>query len=676
MIKTRIAVAVFMAAFALAPASAASAKKPAKAKTGASAVKSSKSKAGASSVRAARSGAKQMNAKSGAKQTKAKAGAKATAKNARGTKYASAPARETPRMAAPVSAPLAAPVSTPAEPVSREAGGDRRFNTVSMQFLGALWRIDPESAIAAGKYDSAAALTIPSAATREKQLAFIDEWLGKFGKIDPFKLSDKQRTDHALVVNKLKSDRWYLTTFREYEWNPAIYNIAAPLDLILGSEYAAKPQRLRTLLKRLAEVPAYFQAAQASIANPTHEHTQLAIEQAPGTITVLADLGKAAQESVLTTAEKNQFAQRIAAAGTALINYTEFLRDLDRRQQANRSARSFRIGRALYEAKFGHDVQASVGAEQMYQKALAAREQLLQRMDTLSDELWAKTMGNAAKPAERTAKIGMVIDRLSANHVAPRDFFPEIRRQIPVLQDWVTKNNLLTLDPQKPLVVRETPLYQRGVAGASIDAPGPYRPQDRTFYNVTPLDGLTPEQAESTLREYNYWILQILNIHEAIPGHYAQLVYANKSPSLIKSLFGNGAMVEGWAVYGERMMLESGYGENTPEMWLMYSKWNLRTVTNTILDYGVHVQGMTEAQAMDLLVRQAFQSRAEAAGKWRRVQYSSVQLTSYFSGYSEIMELREQRRQALGPRFVLKDFHEQLLSYGSAPVKVIRELMQ
>jgi uncharacterized protein (DUF885 family) len=269
----------------------------------------------------------------------------------------------------------------------------------------------------------------------------------------------------------------------------------------------------------------------------------------------------------------------------------------------------------------------------------------------------------------------MVIDKLSANHVAREDFFPEIRRQIPMLQDWVIKNNLLTLDPNKPLEVRETPVYQRGVAGASIEAPGPYRPQDRTWYNVTPLDDATPEQAESTLREYNHWILQILNIHEAIPGHYAQLVYANKSPSIVKSIFGNGAMIEGWAVYGERMMLESGYGDNAPEMWLMYSKWNLRSVTNTILDYNVHVLGMTQDQAMDLLTRQAFQTQREAAEKWRRATLTSVQLASYFSGYSEIMELREERKQALGNKFSLKEFNEQFLSYGSAPVKVVRELM-
>lgn len=562
-----------------------------------------------------------------------------------------------------------------ASAIAGENSRDRTMNYLSGQFLTNLWRLDPESAISAGKYDGAANLTIPDAANRQRQLAFINEWLEKFGKLDGGKMSDKQRTDLALLTNKLQSDRWYLTTFREFEWNPAMYNVASSIDFILNTEYAAQPQRLRTLLKRIATVPQYYLAARASIVNPTREHTQLAIAQSAGVLSVLDDLNKAAQASILTPTEKQLYNARVTAARTAVQGYAAWLTEQDAALAQN-GARSFRIGKELYEQKFNYDIQASVSAEQMYQKALAAREKLLEHMDSLSDELWTKTMGNVAKPQDRTDKIGMVIDKLSSNHVAPADFVPEIRRQIPQLQEWVTSHNLLTMDPQKPLVVRETPPYQRGVAGASIEAPGPYRPQDRTYYNVTPLDGETPEQAESSLREYNHWILQILNIHEAIPGHYTQLVYANKSPSLIKSIFGNGAMIEGWAVYGERMMLESGYGNNEAEMWLMYSKWNLRSVTNTILDYSVHVLGMTEAQAIDLLTRQAFQTRREATEKWRRVQLSSVQLTSYFSGYSEIMDLREQRKQALGSRFVLKDFHEQFLSYGSAPVKVIKELMQ
>jgi uncharacterized protein (DUF885 family) len=564
----------------------------------------------------------------------------------------------------------AAPVAAPAE--RRQ---DRSMNNLTGQFLNALWRIDPESAIAAGKYDTAATLTIPDPATRAAQLAFIDEWQAKFAKINASQLSDRQRTDLALLNNKLAADRWNLSTFREFEWNPALYNVASPIDYILHTEYASEPQRLRTLLKRIANIPAYYDAARNSISNPTREHTQLAVAQGPGVLAVLGELDKVAQASILTPTEKQLYTRRIDAARTAVEAYTVWLSELDK-TMATTGARSFRIGRDLYEQKFAYDIQAGVTAEQMYQKALAAREELLTRMSSLSDELWDKTMGATAKPADRSEKIGMVIDKLSSNHVARQDFVPEIKRQIPILQQWVTSHNLVDIDQSKPLIVRETPAYQRGVAGASVEAPGPYRPQDRTYYNVTPLDDETPEQAESSLREYNHWILQILNIHEAIPGHYTQLMYANRSPSVVKTIFGNGAMVEGWAVYGERMMLESGYGDNAPEMWLMYSKWNLRSVTNTILDYSVHVLGMTREQAIAMLTKQAFQTEREATEKWRRVQLSSVQLTSYFSGYSEIMELREQRKQALGARFDLKKFHEQFLSYGNAPVRVIKELME
>ena len=657
-ITSKFAVALLVASMSLAPLGleAREAGKPV-------AAKSSKASNGAKSAKASKA-AKTSKAKS-TKSAKGK-GSQASKKTGKGKAAVAAGAS-----ASSASSRTSAP-SGIAAPAERRQ--DRQFNSYSVQFLNGLWRLDPEAAIAAGKFDTAAAQSIPSPEYRAQYLAFIDEWLRKLNAIQPASLSTRQRTDHAILINKLNADRWYLTTFREYEWNPAMHNIAGPMDTLLNTEYASKPQRLRTLLRRLAHAPAFYQAAQASLVNPTREHIQLAISQAPGTITVLADLGQAAQESILTQQEKDLFARRVAEAGNALIGYVDFLTELEKRQQVDGSARPFRIGKALYEAKFGHDIQSGLSAEQTYQKALAAREALLARMDTLSDELWPKHMAGVAKPTDRFRKIGMVIDKLSARHVAREDFLPEIRRQIPQLQDWVTRNNLLSLDEKKPLVVRETPMYQRGVAGASIEAPGPYRPQERTYYNVTPLDGLSAEQAESTLREYNHWILQILNMHEAIPGHYAQLVYANRSPSLVKSLFGNGAMIEGWAVYSERMMMESGYN-NEPEMWLMYSKWNLRSVTNTILDYSVHVLGMNEAQAMDLLTRQAFQTQREAAEKWRRVQLTSVQLTSYFSGYNDIMELREQRKQALGERFDLKAFHDQFLSYGSAPVRTIRELM-
>jgi uncharacterized protein (DUF885 family) len=268
-----------------------------------------------------------------------------------------------------------------------------------------------------------------------------------------------------------------------------------------------------------------------------------------------------------------------------------------------------------------------------------------------------------------------------------------IEQQIPVLIEFIKKKDLIYIDPTKPLVVRKEPAYMAGLAGASVSSPGPYDKNGNTYYNVGSLSGWTKERAESYLREYNYYILQILNIHEAIPGHYTQLIYSNQEPvmsdstkrkssNIIKSIFGNGAMIEGWAVYTERMMLENGYGapegsnDAEPEMWLMYYKWNLRSTCNTILDYGVHVNNLSKEEALKLLTKEAFQQQAEAEGKWRRVTLSQVQLCSYFTGYTEIYDFREELKQKMGASFQLKQFHEKFLSYGSAPVKYIKELMQ
>jgi uncharacterized protein (DUF885 family) len=293
----------------------------------------------------------------------------------------------------------------------------------------------------------------------------------------------------------------------------------------------------------------------------------------------------------------------------------------------------------------------------------------------ISKELWPKYFDKKPMPSTDLEIVKMMIDKLSEKHVARDSFQIAIERQIPTLIEFIKQKDLIYIDPSKPLVVRKEPAYMQGVAGASISAPGPYDKNGNTYYNVGTLANYTKEAAESYLREYNYYILQILNIHEAIPGHYTQLVYSNQSPSLIKSLFGNNAMIEGWAVYTERMMLENGYGGGTPEFWLMYYKWHLRSVCNTILDISVHTKEMKKEDAIKFLVNEAFQQQAEAENKWRRVSVTQVQLCCYFTGYSEIYDFREELKNKMGDKFNLKNFHEKFLSYGSAPVKDIRALM-
>ena len=552
---------------------------------------------------------------------------------------------------------------------------DRFRRAFGEQFFDRFWQLNPDWAMSIGYYKYADRLVVPDAASRTETLAQLDRWLKQVRDIDPSTLSAAVRADRAMLETEFLAEKWALEELRGWQWNPSVYNVAEPFALLRDLTFAPLDERLRLFSKRLERVPAYYAAAKANIANPTREHTQLAIDQNRGALAVFGpDLEHTLEMSGLSAAERSTFNQRLAAARAAIEDYARWLEALDERL-ATGAPRSFRLGKELYAPKFAFEIQSGDTAEALYSRALAEKDTLHARMTILAELLWPKYFPNEAAPSDALVTIGRVIDRLSDEHVAPADLVREVERQLPELTKWVNEHHLLELDESKPLIVRETPPHKRGIAGAGIDAPGPYDASAPTYYNVTPLDGERAERAESWLREYNRWMLPVLNIHEAIPGHYVQLVYANRSPSLIKSIFGNGAMIEGWAVYAERAMLESGYGEHRAEAWLVYSKWNLRSVCNTILDYGVHVLGMTEAEAMDLLTRQAFQTEAEATEKWRRVQLTNVQLTSYFSGYAAIVDLRETLKRERADTFDLKRFHEQFLSYGSAPVRVIRGLM-
>jgi uncharacterized protein (DUF885 family) len=547
---------------------------------------------------------------------------------------------------------------------------DGKFDHYKDGFVTSLWKINPGWASGVGyhKYDSI--LSIPDANEEKKQLDFVHAQLDSLKQFDLDLLSDNNKTDFQLIKNQLESTIFSIEEMKSGEWNPAEYNVCGAFSEILNGKYETLEVRLRSFNAKMKAIPAYYQTAKKNIKNPTIEHTELAIAQNLGGSSVFdADLKPVLEKSKLTAIEKKQILDRAAVATKTIADYAAWLKALP-----NKTPRSFRLGSALYAKKFNFDIQSSYTADEIFKIAVDHKKDLHDKMFVLADKLWTKYKGNAPKPADKLDLIKQVIDKISLQHTTPEKFQSEIEKQIPELIAYVKKKDLLYIDPSKPLVVRKEPAYMAGVAGASISAAGPYDKNANTYYNVGSMAGWTAENSESYLREYNDYILQILNIHEAVPGHYTQLVYSNQSPSIIKSILGNGAMVEGWAVYAEKMMLESGY-KNSDEMWLMYYKWNLRTTCNTILDISVHTKNMSKEAALSLLTKEAFQQQAEADGKWKRVTLSQVQLCSYFTGYTEIYNLREELKKQEGTKFNLKQFHEKFLSFGSAPVKYIKELM-
>ncbi len=553
---------------------------------------------------------------------------------------------------------------------------DKAFSKFSASFIDQFWQLYPGHAVYAGFYQYDNLLPIPDIKTQKKELAFHQKQLALLTTINPDTLNAKNASDFYILKNQIESEIWSATELKSGQWDPSQYNVAGVFGVILNTPYKPLNERLKTIIERMNHIPAYYQAAQNNLTNPTLTHTLLAVQQSKGTLALFENsIASKIAKSTLPKKDKQLFTQRLNTSSAAIKHYINWLDQKAIALEKSTTAKDFRIGKDLYEKKFKYDIFSSYTAKELFTKALSEKERVHQEMIKIADTLWPKYFKDTKKPANKLTMVKAIIDHISVKHVKRDEFVNSIRRQIPELEAFVLQHDLITMDKDKPLVVRETPEYQRGFAGASINAPGPYDAAANTYYNVTPLDNFNDDEAESYLREYNHWLLQILNIHEAVPGHYTQLVHSNKSKSLIKSIFGNGAMVEGWAVYTERMMLEEGYGDNEPELWLMYYKWNLRVIMNSILDYSIQVNGLTEDKALDMMVNQAFQEPAEAQGKWRRATLSQVQLTSYFTGYSEIYQLREELKKATGDKFNLKDFHDQFLSFGSAPVPIIKKLM-
>lgn len=553
----------------------------------------------------------------------------------------------------------------------QELKDDSSFGNYENRFLDGFWKLNPDWATSVGyhKYDSL--LLVPNDQNRDKMVHFAKVQLDSLSRFDVNILSQSNKIDYQIMQNQLQETEWSAQQLKAYQWDPSSYNVIGTFAYILNEHYEPLGKRLRSFYEKMSGIPSYYKEAEKQIKNPVTELTDLAIEQHLGGIgTFEKDFEDSLKKANLPAAEQKQMTDRARSSAEVIKGFTAWLKALK-----NDKPHSFRLGKDLYNSKFKYDIQTDLTAQQIYNAAVERKKHVHAEMAKISKELWPKYFGSRPMPADSLEMIATLIDTISSKHTTPGDFQQAIENEIPKLTAFVKAKDLVTLDPSKPLIIRKEPGYMAGVAGASMSSPGPYDKNGNAYFNVGSLVGWSTVKAESYLREYNDYTLQILCIHEAIPGHYVQLLYANNSPSLIKSVFGNGAMIEGWAVYSEQMMLDNGFDDNSPEMRLMWYKWHLRSVCNTILDYSVHAENMSKQEAIKLLTHDAFQQSAEAEGKWKRVTVSSVQLDSYFTGYKEIMDLRDSWKKKQGDKYKLKDFNERFLSYGSAPVKLIKEAL-
>ncbi|MEP7127567.1 MAG: DUF885 domain-containing protein [Chitinophagales bacterium] len=551
---------------------------------------------------------------------------------------------------------------------------DLSFDAFSNRFLDAYWKQNPAAAISIGYGKYYELLKVPDNAAFAGDVMFSKQYLDSLKLFNNEQLSDKNKIDFKIIENQLRSTIWYIDTFKIQQWDPSSYNLSNECYEIINQDYAPLNDRMKILSQHLQHAVQYFAAALQMIHQPTREYTELAIHQNSGGQDIFgASLTDSINISTLTQTEKDTLQKRVDRTLTAIKNYVAALNGM--LADKNMQFRSFRIGESLYNSKFKYDIVTDYSPKEIFQQALAAKNNYHPAMFDIANQLWLKYCGTKEKPADSLLLIKAVIDAVSLHHAAPEYFVDTIKKQINALERFIIKQDLFNYDTAYPLQVRIMPAYMSGVSLASASQTPPYQKNAVTYYNIADLTAVPHERAESQLRENNDWMLSILSIHEGIPGHCLQGVYNSKSPDVLKAVFANGAMVEGWAVYTERMMLDNGWKKDEPEMWLMFYKWSLRECCNVIIDYNMQCTNYSKEDFVNLLTKEAFQETAQVEEKYHRAMVSQVQLCSYFTGSTEINALREKYKQQHSTAYSLKDFHEKFLSYGSAPVKFIGELM-
>jgi uncharacterized protein (DUF885 family) len=553
---------------------------------------------------------------------------------------------------------------------------DKTFATFENVFLDAYWKEYPSQSIQQGYGKYYDELVIPDSASFAHHIAFSKQWTDSLHKLDYDQLSDNNKISFHIITNQLESDTWYMSVFKQQEWDASIYNIGGSCDYIINQPYAQLDDRLKILTRFLQHTDEYYKAALHNLHQPTKAHIELSIMQNQGGLSIFGSaLTDSIKASHLTVAEKDSLQQNISKATKAISQFVHELKAIV--ADKNYVFRDFRIGKKLFTEKFKYDLATDLTPEQMYERAVVDKQFYHHKMFMTADSIWSKYYPVQSKPKDSLELVQMVLNKIQLNHAKPADFFDSLTSQVYRLKKFIITHNLFDYDSTlAPIKVRYMPEYARGFASANAEFIPPYQKQGTTYYNIDDLTLYPPEKAESVLREVNYYSSQLLSIHEAVPGHCLQGTYNNKrSPDVLRSVFQNGAMIEGWAVYCEGMMVDNGWGDHAPEIELALGTWRLRELANVIIDYDIQCLGKPKEDIIHFLTKECFQTAAQVEEKYHRATVSQVQLCSYYTGATAIQTLRDEYKKKMGDQYNLKDFHEKFLGFGSSPVKYIRERM-
>jgi uncharacterized protein (DUF885 family) len=567
----------------------------------------------------------------------------------------------------------------PPPPAPPPPTANQRFEALAARYLKEFPEAVPVSATALGDHRFDSRLDDVSAATWQSRAMFAELYLSELEKFDRSKLSRANQVDLLLLKHRLESERWRLQTLESWRWDPLIYTGIAgdAVNDLLAREFAPLPERLANMGARLEEMPRFLSQVREVLdpARVPRIHAETAAKQNVGLIALL-DGEVAKQIATLPAEARESLRASSAKARRALSQHQIWLE----KRLLPEAKGDFRLGAERYDRKLGFALFSTLTREEIRAQAeseLAATRAAMYEIAVavLEDRKGRPPTPDKPSDAQQQRAIKAALEFAYAERPTRDGVLELARASLADATAFVREKDIVTL-PDEPLEIIEMPEFKQGVALAYCDSPGALDKGQKTFYAVSPIPAQwTRAQTDSFLREYNTRSIHNLTVHEAMPGHYLQLAHSNKYPSTLRAVLASGPFIEGWAVYGERVMVDAGYMNRDPLMRLIQLKWYLRTIVNALLDQAVHVDGIERPAAMKLMMESGFQEEREAAGKWVRAQLSSAQLPVYFVGAREHAAMRDEVQRKLGPAFDARKYHDQVLSYGSPPVRFVRQLI-
>src|SRR5438876_4634718 len=553
---------------------------------------------------------------------------------------------------------------------------DARLTAFFKEYLDQSFRMRPMEATRLGDHRFDHILDDLSPAARANWKKHWQKTLNDLPKrIDYQHFTRAGQNDYEIWKHDLERTLWLVENTHPFEEDARIYNeyISDSIYLLLAQSSLPKATALQSCVARMTFIPKVVEAAKASLQNPPRVFVETAIRQNRGALAFY-------EHGLFEVAGENPQLSELGPAARKIIpvlkEYQKFLEE----DLLPRAKGEWRIGKDKFYRKLELELGAGLNADEVLHEAETEFARVERDMYVIARQLWARVFLKKPLPPDdaegRRASITLVLNALNQEHDTPENLVRDARSAVDRIKAFIADRYILRLPNPDHCQVIEMPEFQRGNSVAFLNPAPPLDPRASSIYAISPPPkDWDNRRVISFLEEYNRHMLQILTIHEAYPGHYVQLEYSNRNPSLIRRVLYSGVFAEGWAVYTEQMMLDQGYGDGDLALRLNQLKFYLRAVANAILDHKMHCDGLTDEEAQKCLMERVFQSEGEAVGKIIRAKQSSCQLSTYFVGRTAFYRLRQQIERELDDRFDLGRFHETVLDYGTLPVKYLPELV-